>query len=202
MIIGFAFFRRDAALVFRWEDRVLSLWGASDLCMGILVQTLRNHPGPLKATLKGMISHLPPNPDYLTPPMEAIQAERCVFRFRSALQRLRLARAAVLNVSLACIPWLAWACAREDMRRLPLALGPLLLVFPAWKLLSWIEGRRLANRLAGLAPRTPGARAEIAARLRALADCGLPGNVREKWIASICVEDVPDKPAAPTGGRA
>jgi len=172
MILGFAFFRRDADLLFRWEDRILAAWGASDLCMGILAQTFREHPGPLKATLKGMIANLPPNPDYLTPPPDVLKAERALFWARSTAQRIRLERAAALNLALSSVPWLAWMCVRQDARLLPLAAIPLALVLPARAVLASLGRSRLRARLKSLEPWDRSKAGDLEARWRALDGSG------------------------------
>ena len=185
MLLGYAFFRRDSALVYRWEDAVLARWGASDLCMGILIQTFRDHPGPLKATLKGMIASLPPNPDFLTPPSDAIKAERALFYARSGMQRARLARAATLNIGLASLPICAWLGFRQDARLLPLGLVPLALVPPVRALILARESRRLRAHRAALNPWNPAAIPDLLPRLKALEDAGLPSKTRETWIKTI-----------------
>jgi hypothetical protein len=187
MLLGYAFFRRDARLVYRWEDAVLARWGASDLSMGILVQTFRDHPGPLKATLKGMIEHLPPNPDYMTPPPDAIKAERALFYARSAIHHARMARAAALNAAVALVPWGAWIGYRQDPRLLPLALLPLALVLPLRKLILVRETARLRARCAGLGPWDPSAVPDLLPRLEALEGEGLPEATRNVWIRTVLV---------------
>jgi hypothetical protein len=185
MLLGYAFFRRDAALVNRWEDAVLARWGASDLCMGILVQTFRDHPGPLKATLKGMIASLPANPDFLTPPPAGIKAERVLFYARSGMQRARLGRAAALNIALASIPLCAWLCHRHDARLLPLGLVPLILVPPVRALILARETKRLRARRAALAPWDPALVPDLLPRLKGLETTGLPSKTVESWLKTI-----------------
>jgi hypothetical protein len=185
MLLGYAFFRRDAALIYRWEDAVLARWGASDLCMGILVQTFRDHPGPLKATLQGMIASLPPNPDFLTPSPDAIKAERALFYARSGMQRARLARAATLNIALASLPVCAWLCHRHDARLLPLGLVPLVLVPPVRALILAREMKRLRARCAALAPWNPAAVPDLLPRLQAVDSTGMPSKAREAWNKTI-----------------
>jgi hypothetical protein len=146
--------------------------------MGILAQTFREHPGPLKATLKGMIASLPPNPDYLTPPPDRIKAERYLFWVLSASQRMRLERAAVLNLALSSIPWLAWVCARRDARLLPLALVPVALVPPVRALLAGLERRRLRARVTALEPWDRTKSGDLRERLRALDWSGAPASWR------------------------
>src|SRR5690606_36175604 len=58
---GVFFMHRDRAVLFAWEDRVLSLWGASDLCLGIFRQTFMDHPHALKRSLKSLPASLPEN---------------------------------------------------------------------------------------------------------------------------------------------
>lgn len=185
VFLGYAFFRRDSELVYRWEEAVLARWGASDLCMGILVQTFRDHPGPLKATLKGMIAHLPPNPDFLTPPPDAIKAERALFYARSGMQRARMARSAALNIALASLPLGAWICFRQNPRLLPLALLPLGLVPPLRVLILAHEQRRLRRQCQALSPWNPAAVADLVPRLEALDATGLPRRAREAWLKTV-----------------
>lgn len=185
MLLGYAFFRRDFNLVYRWEDSILSRWGASDLCMGILIQTFRDHPGPLKATLKGMIAHLPPNPDFLLPPLDAIKAERALFYARAGMERTRMGRAAILNVALASIPFCAWLAIRRDIRLSALALIPLALVPVLRALLLARETGRLRARREALAPWDPAAVPDLLPRLEALDGTGLPRRARETWVKTV-----------------
>jgi hypothetical protein len=185
MLLGYAFFRRDSRLIYRWEDSVLARWGASDLCMGILVQTFRDHPGPLKATLKGMIAHLPPNPDYLTPPSDAIKAERALFFARSGIQQARLARAAALNTALATLPLSAWLGLRHEYRLAALALLPLALALPLRSLLLARASARLRARRAALSPWNPASVPDLIPRLKALDWEGLPATARENWEKTL-----------------
>jgi len=185
MLLGYLFFRRDFSLVYRWEDAVLARWGASDLCMGILVQTFRDHPGPLKATLKGMIAHLPANPDFLTPPLDAIKAERALFYARSGMQRARLARAAAFNFALSLLPLCAWIAFRHDPRLWPLAFILLGLIPPLRALILRREANRLRARCEALDPWNPSAVPDLLARLKALDGAGLPPGTREAWAKTV-----------------
>jgi hypothetical protein len=185
MLLGYAFFRRDFGLVYRWEDAVLARWGASDLCMGILVQTFRDHPGPLKATLKGMIAHLPANPDFLTPPPDAIKAERAIFYARSGMQRARLDRAAALNFVLASLPFCAWIAFRHDPRLWPSAFILLGLIPPLRVLILKREAKRLRARRAALDPWNPAGVPELIPRLMALDGAALPSGTREAWAKTV-----------------
>jgi hypothetical protein len=185
MLMGYGFFRRDSHLVYQWEDAILARWGASDLCMGILVQTFRDHPGPLKATLKGMIAHLPPNTDYLTPPFDAIKAERALFYTRTEMQNARMARTAILNIALSSLPLCAWICFSLDPRLLPLALIPLGLVPPLRSLMLAWETKRLRARCGALAPWNPRTVPDLIPRLEALEGTGLAPGTRETWVKTV-----------------
>lgn len=184
MLVGIAFFHRDAYLVYRWGDRILASWGASDLCMGILVKTFRDHPGPLKATLKGMIGQLPANPDFLLPPPAAIRAERILFWAQASLHRLRFERSAALNLAVSAIPVLAWEAFRRDSRLLPAALAPLALVPPARALLARMELARLRARLRALG-KEAGEAEDLPSRLEALDGGRLPAGLKAAWLRAV-----------------
>jgi hypothetical protein len=98
-----------------------------------------------------MIAHLPPNTDYLTPPPDAIKAERARFYARSGEQDTRMARAAILNIAISMLPFCAWICFRLDPRLLPLALIPLILVPPLRSLALTREAKWLRARCEALA---------------------------------------------------
>ncbi len=185
MLLGYVFFRRDFGLVYRWENAVLARWGASDLCMGILVQTFRDHPGPLKATLKGMIAHLPANPDFLTPPPDAVKAERAIFYARSGMQRARLDRAAALNFVLASLPICAWIAFRHDPRLWPSAFILPGLIPPLRALILRREANLFRTRCEAMDPWNPAAAPEWIPRLKALDGTGLPPGTREAWVKTV-----------------
>jgi hypothetical protein len=108
ILLGAVFLERDRRLLFAWEDRVLALWGASDLSMGVLARTLADFPHPLKQSLRAMAEGLPENGDYRIPDPAGLAAQRCLFWTRSLLEEMRLLRAAVWGLALACLPFSLW----------------------------------------------------------------------------------------------
>lgn len=182
-LVGYGFFLRDQNLLFAWEDKVLALWGNSDLSMGILVQTLAGHPGPLQATLKSMIAHLPPNPGYINPPAEAIRAERRLFWTRCALQEIRLHRAGLLNVAGAGLPLALWFGYREGWAWLPVSLAPvaLAMVARAWAARAGL--RRWERRNAALPDDKPH-EAGFTERMEGLDWSGIPESVKTRMTGA------------------
>lgn len=183
--IGYAAFWRDQRLVFAWEDRVLALWGTSDLCMGILVQTLATHPSPLSNTLKSMIAHLPENKDFLPPKAGDAEALRSLFWVRTFLTEARLHRAAALNLACAALPWLFWICFREGSVWIPLSAIPLALL-PLARIAALAEARRRWDlRRAALAGWKPASVEDFRARLDALDWSGLPAGLKPAIATAI-----------------
>jgi hypothetical protein len=185
MLVGYAFSRRDLGLVYRWENAILESWDTTDLCMGILVRTFRDYPGPLSGTMKAMVAQLPPNPDFLKPASDAIKAERALFYARSGMQQARMTRAALLHIALSSLPLCAWICFRHDPRLLPLALIPLGLVPPLRSLILARETKRLRARCETLAPWNPKTVPDLIPRLEALEAAGLPRGTREAWAKAV-----------------
>src|SRR5690606_23299098 len=134
---GVIFMRRERAILFAWEDRILALWGASDLCMGILRQTFMNHPHALKRSLKSLAAGLPENADFVVPPAPEIQSHRALFRTRTLLQDIRFSRAAALLFAAACVPAaLLFAHARGGVGLWPVGAAPLAAVPPVREILA------------------------------------------------------------------
>lgn len=183
--IGYAAFARDQRLVFSWEDRVLALWGTSDLCMGILVQTLSNHPTPLNNTLKSMIAFLPENEDYLPPAPGVAESQRLRFWTRAMLAEARLHRAAALNLALACLPFLLWFCARQGPAWLALAGLPLVVIPPSRRLALALARRRWDRRRAAIASWQPASSEESGTYLDGLDWSRLPPGLKPAVAAAL-----------------
>src|SRR5690606_39153146 len=153
---GVFFMHRDRAVLFAWEDRVLSLWGASDLCLGIFRQTFMDHPHALKRSLKSLAASLPENADFLVPPAPEILSHRAYFWTRTLLQDIRFSRAAALLFAAACVPAsMAWAHARGGEWLWLMGAAPLAAVPPARDILARLSlglWRRRRGRLAGSLP--------------------------------------------------
>ncbi len=186
--LAYGFFRRDAALLFRWEDGLYARWGVSDFCMGIFLETFEKNPGPLKATLRSMIADLPPNPDYLTPPPEEIRRHRALYWHRFAVEQLRLRRGFALSLAASCVPGCAWTLSRQDIRLIAFGLLPLVLIPPLRKLAGYRVRRNLGQRLTAhfatlpspAADRPVGRDPEFLRRLREAPRTGLPGKEVER----------------------
>lgn len=125
ILLGTLFVHREQKIVFAWEDRVLALWGPSELCMGIFVQTLANHPHALKASLKSMVAPLPENPDYIIPPEDQLKAHRWLFWTRNLAQEIRFYRAASFNFILACLPFALWYVSGEGWPWVLIGVSPI-----------------------------------------------------------------------------
>ncbi|MDQ3001203.1 MAG: hypothetical protein M3Y08_08080 [Fibrobacterota bacterium] len=125
ILLGTLFILREQRILFAWENRVLALWSSSDLCMGIFVQTLANHPHALKASLKSMVAPLPENPDYIVPPEDHLKTYRWLFWTRSLGQEIRFYRAAAFNFVLACVPFALWYVSGEGWPWILIGLSPI-----------------------------------------------------------------------------
>jgi len=162
ILLGVVFVERDRRLLFAWEDRVLALWGNSDLSMGVLARTLTDFPHPLKQSLRAMAAGLPENGDYRVPDAPGLAAYRCVFWTRSLLEEIRLRRSAVLALALACLPFSVWWFSAHLRYGLLIGLAPLAIVpigqavglRRAWR--AW-QGRRGGPLSAESAPSTQSA---------------------------------------------
>ncbi|MDB5105343.1 MAG: hypothetical protein JWP91_3032 [Fibrobacteres bacterium] len=168
ILLGTWFVHREQKLLFGWEDRVLALWGASNLCMGILSQTLSNHPHSLKKSLKSMAANLPENPDFITPPEGHILAHRRLFWTRSLLQDIRFLRAAAFNLTLAVLPVSIWSVWSEGWPGLLLGLTPVCALPIMDSLMTQLKIRAWKKRLAGEKPGSDASLPDYQARLAAL----------------------------------
>jgi len=187
VLLGVAFVERDRRLLFAWEDRVLALWGNSDLSLGVLARTLADFPHPLKQSLRAMAAGLPENGDYRVPDPQGLAAHRCVFWTRSLLEESRLRRSAVLWLALACLPFSLWWFTAHVRYGLLIGLAPLAAVplgqtvglRMAWR--AW-QGRRAALPSAQPGPSAPSAYAE---RLENLDWTGVPARWRRALRADL-----------------
>lgn len=153
---GVFFMLRERAILFAWEDRILSLWGGSGFCMGIFRQTFMDHPHALKRSLQSLAAGLPENADFTVPPEPEILSHRALFWTRTLLQDIRFSRAAVLLFAAACIPSvLACAHARGGEWRWLMGAAPLAAVPAAREILARLSlgpWRRRRRRLGGWLP--------------------------------------------------
>jgi hypothetical protein len=155
ILVGIVFVYREQRILFAWEDRVLALWGDSDLCMGIFVQTMANHPHALKQSLKSLVATLPENADYLVPPLERIRGYRWLFWTRSVLQEIRFVRAAAFTFILACIPLCLWRFVGEGWPWLLLGISPICALPFVEDVLTRLRFKRWERRVRGLGAWSP-----------------------------------------------
>ncbi|HKP96260.1 MAG TPA: hypothetical protein VJ385_10920 [Fibrobacteria bacterium] len=185
ILSGVFFAHREQKILFTWEDRVLALWGGSDLCMGIFVQTMANHPHALKRSLKSLVASLPENADYLVPPADRIKAYRWLFWTRSLLQQIRFARAAAFHFILACLPVSLWYVSGAGWPWILLGLSPICALPLAESFLAWAGMRRWKRLATGLGAWDPGALPDFAARLEGLDWTRIPARTRAAVRAGI-----------------
>ena len=150
MLLGIFFVHREQGILFAWEDRVLALWGASDLCMGIFTQTMNNHPHALKQSLKSLVATLPENADFLVPPPDRIKAYRWLFWTRSLAQEIRFGRAAAFNLILSCLPVCIWAVSGSGWPWILLGVSPICALPMAETLITRLAVWRWEKRGKGL----------------------------------------------------
>jgi hypothetical protein len=140
-LLGFALVRRDQALVFAWQRRVLELWRAGDLQLAIFIKTLHMQLTPLKSALRSMADTLPVPAGHGAPAPEEARAAQAACEARRAESLARWNRAAALAAAV-----FLWALA------IPLALRGLGIV-PAVLSVSGLAALLpaiLAPRLAGI----------------------------------------------------
>jgi hypothetical protein len=183
ILSGTLFVHREQKLVFSWEDRVLALWGPSELCMGIFVQTLANHPHALKASLKSMVATLPENPDYIVPPEDQLKAHRWLFWTRSLAQEIRFYRAASFNFILACVPFALWYVSGEGWPWILIGLSPICALPLMEGFLTRAALWRWERRVKTLGAWNPDSLPGFEARMRAIDWSRIPARL-EKSIRS------------------
>ncbi len=181
ILSGSLFMYREQKILFAWEDRVLALWGDSDLCMGIFAQTMANHPHALNKSLRSLVAPLPENTDYLVPSMDRIKTYRWLFWTRSLLQETRFLRAAAFNFILACLPVCLWYVWRGGWPWLLLGLSPICALPLAESLVTGWGRRRWEKRVAGLGAWDAEGLPDLGKRLEAMDWSRVPKGWRE-WM--------------------
>lgn len=178
--VGVIFVYREHRLLFAWEDRVLALWGKSDFCMGIFIQTMANHPHALKSSLKSLVAALPENPDYLVPPIDRIKAYRWLFWTRSLAQAIRFSRSAAFNLILSCLPFTFWYLSGAGWPWILMGVSPICALPLAESALSGLSLRRWEKRVSGLGEWKPEALADFDARREAVDWSRVPVRIKQR----------------------
>ena len=179
LLLGTFFVYREQKIIFAWEDRVLALWGTSNLCLGILAQTMNNHPHTLKQSLKSLVAPLPENADFLVPPIDRIKVYRWLFWTRSLAQEIRFGRAAAFNIILSCLPVCIWAVSASGWPWILLGVSPICALPMAETVLTRLAVWRWEKRGKGLGEWSADALKDFQARMDAMDWSRVPAGVKE-----------------------